>query len=211
MLLQTRPSGAVEQGYTMLYGESRMKKKLLSAIIIMLTFLAGQTLKAGNITIAEGWKFKTGDNIEWANPAFNDSDWKPIKAGISWEEQGYDGLDGYAWYRVKFFLPSSITQDAINRDSILFNLGKIDDYDQTYLNGKLIGENGQMMTAEMKNTADFTKTDTKYNVDRSYVLAVDNKAILWDKENILAIRVYDNHGPGGIISLTCRRWMKARL
>jgi alpha-galactosidase len=177
-----------------------MKKIFLFSIVIIFTISSCKQANPEKMNISGEWKFKTGDNTEWANPEFNDSDWKSIKVGISWEAQGYEGIDGYAWYRVKFFLPSSVKQDAINRDSVLLVLGKIDDYDQTYLNGKLIGENGQALSSELGKTSDFTKTDSKYYVDRNYVLAVDNKALLWDKENVLAVRVYDSHGEGGIKS-----------
>jgi len=33
---------------------------------------------------------------------------------------------------------------------------------------------------------------------RSYTLAANNPAILWDKENVLAIRIFDTGGDGGI-------------
>jgi len=153
---------------------------------------------SGVLSISGGWKFNTGDNLEWAKPSFIDSTWKKINTGVPWESQGYPDLDGYAWYRVKFFLPSSLLKNAICRDSVLLMMGKIDDYDQTYLNGNLIGENGQTLKEEDKNNPDFTKTETKYDVERNYILAVSNKALLWDKDNYLAVRVFDSHGEGGI-------------
>lgn len=159
-----------------------------------------QLLWSGNIKINGDWKFKIGDNMEWKNPDFNDSLWKTINVGVTWESQGYQDIDGYAWYRVKFFLPSTIIQDAINKDSICIMLGKIDDYDQTYLNGKLIGVNGQILLPEIKNQDDFTKTSTKYYVDRNYMLAVNDKALFWNKENVLVVRVFDSGGEGGIKS-----------
>ena len=47
------------------------------------------------------WKFHTGDDPTWADPAFNDSDWTTISLSQSLAEQGIDTYSGYAWYRLK--------------------------------------------------------------------------------------------------------------
>src|SRR3972149_2526031 len=94
------------------------------------------------IDISQGWKFKTGDNTDWANPDFDDSGWKNINASVYWERQGYAGYDGYAWYRVSFYLPSAMKIRAYLKDTLQIVLGKIDGTDQAFLNGELIGQNG---------------------------------------------------------------------
>jgi hypothetical protein len=50
-----------------------MKKLFLSlsVIVSVLTSFAQPTIELNT------WKFKTGDNPEWAKPDFNDSAWKP--------------------------------------------------------------------------------------------------------------------------------------
>src|SRR5580698_4690450 len=58
------------------------------------------------------WKFHTGDNMAWAQPDFDDSNWGTIDltapggSGTNdyipgWTANGYPGCAGYAWYRLK--------------------------------------------------------------------------------------------------------------
>jgi uncharacterized protein len=146
------------------------------------------------------WKFITGDNFEWAMPGYNDSSWKFIKTGMSWETQEYKGYDGYAWYRIRFFLPSSLKESTLYKDSIRIALGKIDDCDQTYLNGKLLGENAKLMTGNESATNDMSKLVSANNINRKYFIASNDPRLNWDRENVIAVRVYDNGGNGGMCS-----------
>jgi alpha-galactosidase len=61
-----------------------MKKNLFTALTFLSVFtcFAQQTIELNN------WKFKTGDNLEWASPNYNDSEWNPIQAGNEWQSQG---------------------------------------------------------------------------------------------------------------------------
>ena len=92
------------------------------------------------------------------------------------------------WYRLHVVIPSSIKEQSYLKDSVRLDLGIIDDNDEVYLNGKLIAEHG--------GKGGSIKT-SQYG-PRSYVIAADNPAILWDKENVLAIRIFDTGGDGGI-------------
>jgi len=152
------------------------------------------------VTLEDGWKFNTGDDAQWADPVFDDSAWKPIMPNKVWEPQGWDAYDGFAWYRVKFTLPSSMKDNAFLKDSLQIILGMIDDYDLTYLNGKLIGINAKLVAAD-QDTSGFTSPNPPpYNVERRYVLPVNDDRILWDKENVIAVKVYDHGGGGGMYS-----------
>jgi stage II sporulation SpoE-like protein len=53
-------------------------------------------------TILDGqWRFHTGDDLQWGEPGFNDSDWPTLSLSQSLAEQGIDTYNGYAWYRLK--------------------------------------------------------------------------------------------------------------
>ncbi len=147
-------------------------------------------LKAGaqEIPIEKGWKFTTGDSSQWSSPNYDDKNWKPISISRSWESQGYPNYDGFGWYRLHVVIPSSIKEKSYLKDSIRLDLGIIDDNDEVYLNGKLIAEHG--------GKGGNIKT-SQYG-PRAYVIAANNPAILWDKENVLAIRIFDTGGDGGI-------------
>jgi hypothetical protein len=54
------------------------------------------------MSILEGqWRFHTGDDLQWGEPGFNDSDWPTVSLGQSLAEQGIDAYIGYGWYRLK--------------------------------------------------------------------------------------------------------------
>jgi len=170
--------------------------KLLITILYVALF-AG-ICPAQSVIDLKNWKFQTGDNPEWANPGFDDSGWPTIKSGSDWESQGFLNYDGYAWYRVSFNLPSIIKNDAIS-DTLLFLLGRIDDCDQTYLNGRLLGVNARLISAGSSvSSPDLSKTETVWDIPRCYKIPVSDTRLLWDHENFLAVRVYDRKGGGGM-------------
>jgi len=144
---------------------------------------------AQDISIANGWKFKTGDSLGWSSPVYNDRDWTPIQVGQAWELQGYPNYDGFGWYRLRVVIPSAIRNKSYLKEKLRFDLGKIDDGDEVYLNGALIGRNAGR-PGEIK--------EGNYDLQRSYTLSLGDPRILWDKENIIAVRVYDGGGDGGM-------------
>lgn len=144
------------------------------------------------------WKFKSGDNLEWAKPGFNDSQWKPIEVGSHWEAQGYAGYDGYAWYRITFRLPSELKK-KITTGSICFSLGKIDDHDQTFLNGQLLGQNTKLVPAgNNTKVEELAKTSMVWDVVREYIIPINDPRLKWDQDNVIAVRVYDEIYNGGL-------------
>jgi sialate O-acetylesterase len=129
------------------------------------------------------WKFNIGDDAEWSKYNFNDKNWDEIRVPASWEDEGYNNYNGYAWYRTKFDFPSDI-----KNGSIYLILGHIDDVDEVYLNGKLVGSTGSFPP----------NYQTAYNANRKYPIPVNN--FFTHKENILAVKVYDSRLNGGIVS-----------
>lgn len=145
------------------------------------------------------WKFITGDSAVYKDPEYNDSAWVNIDMDKIWEEQGYDPYDGYAWYRTKIVIPSSLRENSYLKDSLRIFLGKINNFDQTFLNGKIIGVNGKNLPADAVLDSSFIHAPTIYwDLERRYTLAADDPRILWDKENVFAVRVYDEGGQGGM-------------
>jgi len=129
--------------------------------------------------------------------------------GEVWETQGYKNYNGYAWYRISFNLPLALKEKALFKDSIQFLLGKIDDCDQTYLNGKLLGQNTSIVPfGKTVTLKDLSKTQTVWNSTRNYTIAANDPRLIWDKKNVLSIRVYDGSGGGGLFSLPVNIRMK---
>lgn len=172
---------------------------LLTVLIMLLVSCSTETGK-DVVLLDTGWKFSTGDDMTWGNPSFNDSGWDNINPMETWEKQGHKKYDGFAWYRIRQVIPRSMIKTAFLKDSIIFRLGKIDDCDQVFLNGALIGENGTTMAMNSLPSADFNKIWGKWDLNRNYVLSVNDPRIQWDKENVIAVRVFDFSGPGGMFS-----------
>jgi cephalosporin-C deacetylase len=142
-------------------------------------------LFAQNLLPSE-WKFSAGDDASWSSAQYDDSGWKTIKAGILWESQGYPGLDGFAWYRAHVVIPSALKAKAQKYGGLVLRLAKIDDADETLLNGKLIGATGSMPPNYVG----------KYDALREYQIPID--LVRWDQPNVIAVRVYDSSGGGGV-------------
>ena len=56
-------------------------------------------LGRGTVPLEGSWKFQTGDDMAWASPDFNDSNWAQIDISRPWGDQGYWRYSGRAWYR----------------------------------------------------------------------------------------------------------------
>jgi alpha-galactosidase len=178
-----------------------MKKIRLFLLLAVLAATSCSTGKKQNvIDLNVPWKFHPGDDKAWAAPAFDDSKWVSILPGKVWEDQGYEKLDGFAWYRIRFILPSSMKKEAVLNDSIQLLLGRIDDCDQVFLNGKLTGENTRTIPDNVTPGNDYITVRGLWNSERRYVLGIQDPRLLWDKENVIAIRVYDQNGIGGLFS-----------
>jgi len=173
-----------------------MKKFIIPAFFIFVIALWSCTPKSvPEVIDLSEWKFKTGDSLGWAMPEYNDATWDTLVAGQIWESQGYPGYDGYAWYRKTFKLPEQMLKQVFFKDSLDINLGKIDDYDETYLNGHLLGKNGILVNDG--DTTKFHKGESAYSKSRLYIIPANDKRILWDRENTISVRVYDHGGGGG--------------
>ncbi|MBK6680677.1 MAG: hypothetical protein IPG53_11920 [Ignavibacteriales bacterium] len=73
------------------------------------------------------WKFQIGDDSPRSQIDFDDSKWDKITVPSSWENQGFHGYNGYAWYRVSFEGSTALAKNP------LLHLGYIDDVDEVYL------------------------------------------------------------------------------
>ncbi|MGC8865927.1 MAG: putative Ig domain-containing protein [Bacteroidales bacterium] len=168
-------------------------------VLFVLSLSAIQLIAQDELPLNQGWKFCKGDDLSWAAPDFNDAGWTNIAVDRIWEQQGYDPYDGFAWFRLRVYIPSSLKNSGSLRDSLLIYLGKINNFDQTYLNGHLIGVNGFPATDERKDDMSFIKAPTNYwDRKRPYKLPLNSPLIRWDAENVIAVRVYDEGGQGGM-------------
>jgi sialate O-acetylesterase len=139
-----------------------------------------------NLDLSGIWKFSVSDNDARREMKYDDRDWEDISVPGFWEVQGHEGYDGVAWYRKKFKLPASLSNEQL-----VLMLGKIDDLDEVFVNGKLIGKTG-IIRANPKQS----DLNENYQKFRGYYIPRD--LLKTNAENVIAVRVYDGFLDGGI-------------
>lgn len=135
------------------------------------------------LSLAGTWRIKDGDDPLWVSPRFDDRSWAATKVPGGWEADALPGYDGTAWYRYTFARPD----EAIARWGdvpLAIAFGAADDADETYLNGKLIGQSG------------IFPPDKVTAWDRPRVYEIGPGQLLGT--NVLAVRISDWGGGGGI-------------
>ena len=167
---------------------------------LALTALMGLQLNAQDVTVGKAL-FKQGDDISWAKPEMDDASWSEIDITKKWNEQGFpQNTRSYGWYRIHVNIPKSVLQGADQQNAIILNMPKADDVDECFLNGKLIGSTGRMPT----NAAGYFPAS---NVVRNYVVDIKQDGLRLDAENVIAVRVYNRSGSGGLynnpLTVTC--------
>lgn len=162
--------------------------KLQITIAFLIAFIAvkfdanAENLKQ-LINLEGTWKFTIGDDQAWAEIGYDDREWDYLRVPGSWEKNGFINYDGYAWYRKSFQLNKSI-----DKKFVFLLLGYIDDVDEVYLNGHLIGSSGVFPPL----------VKTAVNILRKYSVPVE--LLKTNGENIIAIRIFDDYHDGGIIN-----------
>jgi sialate O-acetylesterase len=116
----------------------------------------------------------------WATPELNDFDWPSISIPTTWEDAGYTDLNGIVWFRKTVNIPESWA----GRDLVL-RPGTIDEVDVAWFNGQQVGARGNIKEKIVK----YWNQPRDYRVPGELV-----KAGL----NVIAIRVIDATGPGGL-------------
>ncbi len=132
-------------------------------------------------SLPNSWRFQTGDKPEYSNTNYNDAGWNEISVKDFWEKQGYSDYDGFAWYRQSF-----VADKKLLKTKLFLVIGKVDDVDETFINGVSIGKTGSFPP----------NVSSEWNTQRIYAVPEN----LLKPNNTIAIRVYDGGGPGGIYS-----------
>jgi len=127
------------------------------------------------------WQFAIGDQPEWSELEFDDSEWATIGVPGYWEHQGFSDYDGFAWYRHEVNLSE---KDLLR--PLYVSLGTIDDADEAYFNGVKIGGGGGLPPTY----------ESAWSLKREYPIP-ENLARIG--KNVIAVRVYDPQEGGGIV------------
>jgi beta-galactosidase len=128
------------------------------------------------------WRFQKGDDAAWKARELDDGNWQSVSLPDTWERHSdYTNDNAYGWFRRRIEIPA----DCKGKNFDLL-LGCIDDVDEAWLNGERIGGTGSF-------PPDYS---TAWNVQRRY--RVPASLVAGDGSDVLAVRVYDGPGGGGI-------------
>jgi sialate O-acetylesterase len=121
----------------------------------------------GNVGFARGY----------ANLGFDDSSWKAMDLPRFWQELGM-AHNGVVWFRKIVDLPP-----ALRGQELIVQLGAIDDFDNSYVNGVLVGEHPK-------------GTPGAFQITRRYRVPAE---LTREGRIVVAVRVFDHFGQGGFV------------
>jgi sialate O-acetylesterase len=130
---------------------------------------------------AKAFDFNNSENIgkkeHWMAPDYNDQDWPEIESPSEWSTHPEIGiLEGVMWMRKKINIPTTWIGQDLNLE-----LGAIDEMDETYCNGIVVGSNNLV---------------SNWNKPRKYQIPA--KAVTSNTLTI-AVRVLNSVTEGGVI------------
>ncbi len=142
-----------------------------------------QRIITPEISLAGEWRFHRGDDMAWKTTDYDDSGWEVVTLPENWEaHSNYEQNPAFGWYRKTFTVPEEWAGHALE-----IPVGKIDDVDEAFMNGEKIGQTGTFPTNGYETASPQT---------RRYI--VPPEAIDFGGKNVIAMRVYDGGGSGGL-------------
>ncbi|MCG3147893.1 MAG: hypothetical protein PCFJNLEI_01334 [Verrucomicrobiae bacterium] len=129
------------------------------------------------ISLSGEWRFAAdagnqGRAANWFAPTFDDSSWRILKTGQSWQQQGVDH-SGWGWYRQQIFVPQEMAGTPLT-----LRLAEIPADDEVWFNGERIGG----ITGEYKYRNWITR-----------VYTVPPALVRFGQTNSLALRIWGGH------------------
>jgi sialate O-acetylesterase len=132
----------------------------------------------------EAWAQKNdpGTMQGWEKAAQSTDGWKTVQMPQPFEKAGLPDYDGIVWFRRTFELPADWSGRPVK-----LGLGPIDDIDTTFVNGKKVGQMN------------------RYDLNRVYTIPA---SVLKPGENVIAVRVLDTGGTGGMTGTAEQQFLK---
>jgi serine phosphatase RsbU (regulator of sigma subunit) len=150
---------------TIIYSVSKWRDQVINIAVISLERLQN---KGGSLELYEGWKYKIGDDTSWANPSFDDENWKTINPLLN--EEDFKKLDwsGNIWFRNTLIVDSSLYNKPLSFYFLDFGAAEV------YLNGKLLYKYGEVGTS-IKNETNYIERNPRsiiFEPEENHVIAI---------------------------------------
>ncbi len=88
------------------------------------------------------WKYHPGDNPDWANPAYDDTDWESVSTLLYQKALPESGWEGIGWFRLHF----TVWGDQIKNMPLALYVAYQAGASEIYLDGKLLYSIGKVGT-----------------------------------------------------------------
>ncbi|UOQ45754.1 glycoside hydrolase family 97 catalytic domain-containing protein [Halobacillus salinarum] len=133
------------------------------------------------------WRFHKGDNMDWKSPDLDESGWETVTLPNSWEDHSnYTEDNVFGWYRKTITVPREWKGYDLK-----VRLGRIDDVDETFMNGEKVAQSGTFPTGEGEQGL-----VSAWDWDREYVIPAET--IRYGEKNVISTRVFDASFGGGL-------------
>jgi len=118
----------------------------------------------------------------WFTADLDDGAWATVRSNQGWEPQGFDGYDGYGWYRQVLDVPA----DLLARDDLKLLFLGVDEQAEVFINGEEAFEHTTAATG--RSVVALWKQPFMF----------DPRPWLKPGRNVLVVRVHDSMMQGGI-------------
>ena len=95
-----------------------------------------------SIQLDNNWKYHAGDNVAWADPAFDDSDWEIVNTWVEPNKLAKGNWKGIGWFRLHLAVDSTLWKTPLALHVYQRGASEI------YLDGVQIEQFGQVRTKE---------------------------------------------------------------
>ena len=141
--------------------------------------------KGARIDLAEGWKYKPGDDTAWAKPSYDDRNWKSIKPRLNKEELKKIKWTGIAWFRNHIYVDTSFSSKPFGFYFVATGAGEI------YLDGKFLYDFGKVSDSKKDEviSLDYKPRFIQFGPGTDHLLAVrysNHNAERLSKRNIFS-------------------------
>jgi len=159
---------------------------LLFSIVLVFPAYSNQldTLKLEKMVLFEKqWKYHQGDNAEWANTTFPDSDWETVNSLLDLDSMRSDMWNGISWFRYKILVDPSARGKIVGLHIVTFGASEI------YFNGKLAHKFGKVSSVTDSEKTYYTVETIPIQLDSS-----DTQVIAVRYSNHQGIRLFKKYG-----------------
>lgn len=140
--------------------------------------VVGAEVLQDGFSLERQWQFRPGDDLAWAAPEYDSTDWVERDVPGRWRAGGYPESNQMAWYRLTLKFDLQQLRRDQNQQEVAIKLGKITSAYELYAGGRLLGGVGKL------------PPEGEVVFDRKEVIRIPPDAIAADGTLVLSLRVW---------------------